>query len=88
MLVPSTAKRGVWDIAPPGWIPDWFGNNGRSVIQPLFTKPAPGSSDYGGYNSPVTNGFVDKALTAKSPAQAAADWRKASAQLMNEWRRS
>ena len=42
MLVPSTAKRGVWDIAPPGWIPDWFGNNGRSVIQPLFTNPGRG----------------------------------------------
>ena len=36
---PSTAKRDVWDVAPPGWIPDWFGNNGRSTIQPLFTQP-------------------------------------------------
>ncbi|HEY7691155.1 MAG TPA: ABC transporter substrate-binding protein [Gaiellaceae bacterium] len=84
MLVPSTAKQGVWDIAPPGWIPDWFGNNGRSVIQPLFTSPGPGSSDFGGYSSPVTNGFVDKALTATSPAQAATYWRKANAQLMKD----
>jgi len=84
MLVPSTAKQGVWDIANPGWIPDWFGNNGRSVIQPLFTNPAPGSSDFGGYNSPATNGFVDKALTATSPAQAATYWRKANAQLMKD----
>ena len=36
---PSTAKRGVWDIALPGYIPDWFGNNGRSIVQPLFTNP-------------------------------------------------
>jgi ABC-type transport system substrate-binding protein len=84
MLVTSTAKRRVWDIAPPGWIPDWFGNNGRSVIQPLFTKPGPGSSDYGGYNSPVANGFVNKALTAASPAQAANYWRRANAQVMND----
>jgi ABC-type transport system substrate-binding protein len=84
MLVTSTAKRRVWDIAPPGWIPDWFGNNGRSVIQPLFTKPGPGSSDYGGYNSPVANGFVNKALTAGSPAQAANYWRRANAQVMND----
>jgi ABC-type transport system substrate-binding protein len=84
MLVPSTAKQGVWDIAPPGWIPDWFGNNGRSVIQPLFTSPGPGSSDFGGYNSPVTNGFVDRALTATSPAQAATYWRRANAQLMKD----
>ena len=84
MLVTSTAKSGVWDIAPPGWIPDWFGNNGRSVIQPLFTKPGPGSSDYGGYNSPVTNHLVDKAVTAKSPAQAAGYWRRANTQIMKD----
>jgi ABC-type transport system substrate-binding protein len=84
MLVTSTAKRRVWDIAPPGWIPDWFGNNGRSVIQPLFTKPGPGSSNYGGYNSPVANRFVNNALTAKSRAQAATYWRRANAQVMKD----
>jgi peptide/nickel transport system substrate-binding protein len=84
MYVPSTAKQGAWDIAPPGWIPDWFGNNGRSVIQPLFTSPAPGSSDFGGYSSAVTNGLVDKALTATSQAQAATYWRQANAQLMKD----
>jgi peptide/nickel transport system substrate-binding protein len=84
MLNPSAAKRDVWDIAPPGWIPDWFGNNGRSVIQPLFTNPGNGSSDFGGYDSPVTNAFVDKALTASSPAQAAAYWKRANAQLLKD----
>ena len=84
MLVPSAAQRGVWDIATAGWIPDWFGNNGRSVIQPLFTKPGPGSSDYGGYNSPVLDRLVQQALTATSPAQAATRWRRANAQIMND----
>ena len=84
MLDPSTAKRDVWDIAPPGWIPDWFGNNGRSVVQPLFSSPAKGSSDYGNYNSPVFNGYVDKALTAASPALAATYWQKANAQIMKD----
>jgi ABC-type transport system substrate-binding protein len=84
MLVPSAAQRGVWDIATVGWIPDWFGNNGRSVIQPLFTKPGPGSSDYGGYNSPVLDRLVQQALTATSPAQAATRWRRANAQIMND----
>jgi ABC-type transport system substrate-binding protein len=74
MYVPSTAKRRVWDIAIPGWIPDWFGNNGRTVLQPLFTKPAPGSSDFGGYNNPTTNTLIQKALTAKTPAAAAKLW--------------
>jgi ABC-type transport system substrate-binding protein len=84
MLVTSTAQRRVWDVALPGWIPDWFGNNGRSVIQPLFTNPGPGSSNYGGYNSPVTNRLVDEALTAKSQAEAAASWRRANAQVMKD----
>jgi peptide/nickel transport system substrate-binding protein len=84
MLNPSTAKRRVWDIAPPGWIPDWFGNNGRAVIQPLFTLPGPGASDYGGYSSPVTDGLVQKALTATSQAQAETFWRRTNAQLMKD----
>jgi ABC-type transport system substrate-binding protein len=80
----STAKRDVWDVAPPGWIPDWFGNNGRSVVQPLFSSPANGSSDYGDYNSAVFNGFVNKALTATSQAKAAVYWQKANAQIMKD----
>jgi peptide/nickel transport system substrate-binding protein len=84
LLNPSTAKRDVWDIAPPGWIPDWFGNNGRSVIQPLFTSPGNGSSDFGGYDSKLTNGLVAKALTATSQESAATYWQKANAQLMKD----
>jgi ABC-type transport system substrate-binding protein len=84
MLVPSTAKRDVWDIATPGWIPDWFGNNGRSVVQPLFTSPGPGSSDFSGYDSGVTNGLVNRALVAKSQAQAGVYWKKANRQLMKD----
>jgi ABC-type transport system substrate-binding protein len=80
----STAKRDVWDIAPPGWIPDWFGNNGRSVVQPLFSSPGNGSSDYGNYDSAVFNGFVNKALTATSQASAATYWQKANAQIMKD----
>jgi peptide/nickel transport system substrate-binding protein len=81
---PSTAKRGVWDIAPPGWIPDWFGNNGRSTLQPIMTAPGPGASDYSGYNSPVTTALIDKALTAPSQAAAAKLWSKANIQTMKD----
>jgi ABC-type transport system substrate-binding protein len=84
MLVPSTAKSGAWDIAAPGWIPDWFGNNGRSVIQPLFTVPQPGSSDFGGYDSPVTDKLVRQALTATSQAGAQTAWQKANTQIMKD----
>jgi ABC-type transport system substrate-binding protein len=75
---PSTAKRGVWDIAPPGWIPDWFGNNGRSTLQPIMTSPGPGASDYSGYDSPVATGLIDKALTAPTQAAAAKLWAQAN----------
>jgi ABC-type transport system substrate-binding protein len=84
MLVPSTAQKQAWNIATPGWIPDWFGNNGRSVIQPLFTKPGNGSSDYGGYNSAATNHLVNQALTSPSADAAAAAWQKANAQIMKD----
>jgi peptide/nickel transport system substrate-binding protein len=81
---PSTAKGDVWDISLPGWIPDWFGNNGRATIQPLFTKPGPLANDFDGYNSPVTNALVSKALTAASPSAAASYWAKANEQVTRD----
>ena len=80
----SPAKRGVWDVAIPGWIPDWFGNNGRSVLQPLFTDPGVGTVDYGGYVSPVTEKLIADALTAESQAEAAKLWTKANIQTMRD----
>jgi ABC-type transport system substrate-binding protein len=81
---PSTAKRDVWDIAPPGWIPDWFGNNGRSTLQPIMSSPGPGASDYAGYDNPVTSGLIAKALTAPSQAAAAKFWSQADNQSMKD----
>jgi peptide/nickel transport system substrate-binding protein len=81
---PSTAKRDVWDVAPPGWVPDWFGNNGRSTIQPIFTSPGVGSNDFGGYDSAKANALVAKALTAKSAAAAAKAWAAANAFVMKD----
>ena len=26
---PSATKAGTWDISEPGWVADWYGNNGR-----------------------------------------------------------
>jgi ABC-type transport system substrate-binding protein len=80
----DSAKQDVWDVAPAGWIPDWFGDNGRSVVQPLFSSPGSGSSDYGGYNSPSFNGYLSKALTATSSAVAAIYWQKANALIMKD----
>jgi peptide/nickel transport system substrate-binding protein len=81
---PTTAKRDVWDLAPPGWIPDWFGNNGRSTLEPLFTSPGQGSNDFGGYDSSTTNSLINAALAASSPAASAAQWEKAERQIMSD----
>jgi ABC-type transport system substrate-binding protein len=78
---PTTAKREVWDLAVPGWVPDWFGNNGRSVLQPLFSKSA---SNFGQYSSKVTDGFIDNALTAESQTEAATFWTKANMRIMKD----
>ena len=81
---PSIAKKGAWDIALPGYIPDWFGNNGRSTLQPIMTAPGPGASDYSGYDSPVTSALINKALTAPSQAAAAKLWSQANIQTMKD----
>lgn len=84
LTAPDKAKAGVWDIAPVGWTPDWFGNNGRAVIQPLFTDPGPGSNNYGGYDSAEAQGLIDKALTSASAEESASYWRKANEQIMRD----
>jgi ABC-type transport system substrate-binding protein len=83
---PDATKRGVWDLAAPGWIPDWFGNNGRSIVSPLFDGRAygPSSNDYGDYNSDVTNADIDNALQAKTTADANKYWHMADMQIMQD----
>jgi ABC-type transport system substrate-binding protein len=81
---PSTSKRDVWDIAPPGWVPDWFGNNGRSTIVPLLSQPGPGSNDFGGYTSPVVNKDIAQALKAPNLAAATKFWQAANKFAMKD----
>ncbi|MDQ6616991.1 MAG: ABC transporter substrate-binding protein [Actinomycetota bacterium] len=83
---PDAGKSGAWDIGEPGWIPDWFGNNGRSVISPLFDGRTYGknSTDYGDYNSPTVNASIDKALSATSTADATTAWQDAARQVMQD----
>ena len=81
---PSSSKADKWDIAPPGWIPDWFGDNGRSTIVPILTNPGLGSNDFGGYNSAVVNNYVHQALVATTLKASAAYWVKADEQAMKD----
>lgn len=83
---PVSGQRGLWDIALLYWVPDWFGINGRSVLQPMTdgSNYGPNSVDYGDYNSPITNGLVQQALALpSSQADTVAElWHQVSVQSM------
>jgi peptide/nickel transport system substrate-binding protein len=83
---PENNKAGTWDIAQAAWIPDWFGNNGRSVIQALFQGPncVVNTVNYGCYNSSTVNSLITQAEGASSEATATADWLAANKQIMSD----
>lgn len=83
---PSATKAGTWDISEPGWVADWYGNNGRSFIAVLFDGRTygPNTVDYGGYNSATVNGLIDQALAAPTADAAAPLWHQADMQIMKD----
>jgi peptide/nickel transport system substrate-binding protein len=83
---PENNKAGQWDMAQPGWIPDWFGNNGRTIIQALFQGPncVLNTVNYGCYDNPTVNSLITKAEAATSLAAAGADWHAADVQIMKD----
>jgi peptide/nickel transport system substrate-binding protein len=83
---PSNNKPGTWDLGQAAWIPDWFGNNGRTVVQALFQGPncVVNTVNYGCYNSPVVNSLITKAEAASSVSAAATDWQQANTQIMKD----
>jgi peptide/nickel transport system substrate-binding protein len=82
----NNARQSRWDISAPGWSPDWFGNNGRANLQPLFSGQnwADGTSNYGDYDSPVTNALIEKANTSRTEADANAAWQAVNEQVMKD----
>ncbi|HEX5532183.1 MAG TPA: ABC transporter substrate-binding protein [Actinomycetales bacterium] len=83
---PATSKAGSWDVSEPGWVADWYGNNGRSFIAVLFDgrKYGPNTVNYGDYNSPAVNALIDKSLSATNADQADSDWAQADKQIMTD----
>jgi peptide/nickel transport system substrate-binding protein len=83
---PTAAKQGVWDVSEPGWVPDWYGNNGRAIVEPLFDGRTygPGSTDWGDYNNAQVNADIDKALAATDQDTAAAALHDADVQIMKD----
>jgi ABC-type transport system substrate-binding protein len=83
---PAAAKSGVWDISEPGWVPDWYGNNGRAIVEPLFDGRTygPGSTDWGDYNNAAVNADIDTALSTTDQPAAADALHAADVQIMKD----
>ena len=82
---PQTAKPGTWDMATGSWFPDWFGNNGRTLIQPLFGSACTlGTVNAGCYESTSEDSLINQALKISTASAAAALWRQAGTQAMND----
>jgi peptide/nickel transport system substrate-binding protein len=71
-------------MAQPGWFPDWYGNNGRTVIAPLFqTNCSLNTTNYGCYSNAQLDGLIGQAEAAASPSQAAGRWTQADHNVMS-----
>jgi peptide/nickel transport system substrate-binding protein len=84
---PENARRGEWDLALTGWVPDWFGEiNGRSVIQPLFDGRHFGQNtmNYGGYQNHEVDAAIDRAIAAPSAERAEQAWSEAARRVMDD----
>ncbi|MGB6580795.1 MAG: hypothetical protein WBF34_23065, partial [Streptosporangiaceae bacterium] len=83
---PESNKAGAWDMGQPGWIPDWFGNNGRTVIQALFQGPncVVNTVNYGCYQNSTVNSLITSAEGATSTSAAGNFWHQADMQIMSD----
>jgi peptide/nickel transport system substrate-binding protein len=83
---PENNKSGAWDMGQPGWIPDWFGNNGRTVVQALFQGPncVVNTVNYGCYDSASVNSLITQAEGATSLSAAGSFWHQADMQIMSD----
>lgn len=74
-----------YDIAQIAWIPDWFGNNGRTVVQALMDQPCTVNTvDYGCYSNTQVDSLIHQAETATTPAAAATAWQQADHIIMSD----
>lgn len=82
---PANAIAGAWDISAPSWTPDWFGNNGRAFLQPMFqTNESRGTSNYGLYSNPRIDSLIEQALATPDRDDARALWQQVDRQLMED----
>ncbi len=81
---PSARKSGDWDLAGPGWNPDWQGNAARSFFVPLLDgrQCGEGSTNYNCYNNPEVNKLIDDALAEQDQAKVGDLWHQADVKTM------
>jgi peptide/nickel transport system substrate-binding protein len=83
---PENNKPNQWDLGQAIWFPDWYGNNGRTVIQALFQGPncVVNTVNDGCYDNSTVNSLITQAETATSLSAAGSDWHQADSQIMSD----
>ena len=85
---PVNNQSGKWDVGTnAGWIPDWYGNNGRTIIPPFFeTNCVVNTINYGCVNNSKMNSLIKQAEGATSASTAGSLWGQANTLAMqNAW---
>jgi peptide/nickel transport system substrate-binding protein len=83
---PESNKANYFDVGQVIWFPDWFGNNGRTVIQALFQGPdcVINTTNYGCYDNATVNSLITKAENAPTLTAAGNYWHQADQQIMSD----
>jgi peptide/nickel transport system substrate-binding protein len=83
---PENNKANQWDLGQAIWFPDWFGNNGRTVIQALFQGPncVINTVNDGCYDNASVNSLIIQAENATSLSAAGGFWHQADMQIMSD----
>jgi peptide/nickel transport system substrate-binding protein len=81
--VRQNGKPGAFDIGLASWLPDWFGNDGRTTLASLFqTHCVENTTNYGCYSNHKVDDAIVAGEQATTPAQAAREWAAAARQIM------
>ncbi|MEV1114912.1 ABC transporter substrate-binding protein [Actinosynnema sp. NPDC049800] len=85
----ASARPEDWELALTGWEPDWYGNNARTYLQPLFDSrdvPRDGDwgSNFGRYRSERVNELLTAALTCADEERAGELFREVEAQVLRD----
>ena len=84
---PARASQGSWDIALAARSPDWYYQNARVFLQPMFqSAPHPSPVNYGGYRDPAVDRLIETALSSFQPGQAEQAWREVERRVLQNKR--